>query len=85
VLLAVLVAELAEDGGGDGRDEQEDRQHPRYPGRSRVQVTLQRRQRRDDHCLLQCERDPGKGEDRERDVVVLPSFFHSAEQPTHAT
>jgi hypothetical protein len=76
--LAVLVAELPEDRRCNGRDEQEDREHPGDPGRRRVQVVLQRRQRRDDHRLLKRVRDPGQGEDRERDVVVLPLVFHWA-------
>src|SRR5206468_1034700 len=37
-LLAVLVAELAEDGGRDRGDEEQRRQHPGHPGRRRVQV-----------------------------------------------
>ena len=44
--------------------------------------SLQGRQGRDDHRLLQCERDPGQREDRERHVVVLALGFHWARQPT---
>ena len=82
---AVLVAELAEDRRCNGRDEQEDRQDPGDPGRRRVQVPLQGRQSRDDHRLLQRERDPGQREDRERHVVVLSLACHWASQPNDAT
>ena len=39
--LAVLVAELAEERGRDGCDEQKDREHPGDPGRRGVQIPLQ--------------------------------------------
>jgi hypothetical protein len=51
-LLAVLVAELADDRRGDRHHEQERGQEPRCPGGRRVQVLLQARQRRHDHRLL---------------------------------
>ena len=37
-----------------------------------MELPLQDRQRRDDHRLLERERDPGDEQDGERDVVVLP-------------
>jgi hypothetical protein len=77
-LFPVLVAELAEDRSRNGRHEQEDREHPGDPSRRGVELTLQRRQSRDDHGLLQRERDPGQREDRERHVVVLALDFHWA-------
>jgi SAM-dependent methyltransferase len=43
-----------------------------------MQIPLQRRQGRDDHRLLECERDPGEREDRERHVVMLALDFHWA-------
>src|SRR2546430_12551633 len=75
---AVLVAELAEDRGRDRGHEQKDRQYPRDPGRGRVQVPLQGRQSGDHHRLLECERDPGECENRERHVVMLALDFHWA-------
>ena len=80
-LLAVLVTEFSQDRRGYGRDEQEDRQHPGDPLGGRVEVALQRRQRRDHHRLLQGVCDPGEGQDRERDVVVLPSRLHRRNVP----
>ena len=69
-LLPVLVAELAEDRRGDGGHEQEAGQEPGHPGRGRVQVALERRQRRDDHRLLERVGDPAGGQGGQGDVVV---------------
>src|SRR5207244_3771001 len=72
----VLVAELPEHRRRNGGDEQEDGQYPRHPGGRRVQVVLERGQRRDDHRLLEGERRPRESQDRQRDVVVLPTLSH---------
>jgi hypothetical protein len=72
-LLAVLVSELAEQRGRDRGRQQEDRQHPGRPGGARVELLLEGRERREDHRLLQSEGRPGHGQDRQRQVVVLPS------------
>ena len=45
-------------------------EEPGRPGRRRVQVALEHRQRRDDHRLLERVGDAGEREDGERDVVV---------------
>ena len=76
-LLAVLVAELAEDGRRNRRAEQEDGEHPGRPRRRRVELALDHRQRRNDHRLLERERGPGERQCRKRDVVVLPRVLHS--------
>ena len=73
---AVLIAELAEHRSRDRGNEQEHRQHPRDPGRRGVQFALKRRKRRNHHRLLERKCTAGQGQDRERDVVVLPTLGH---------
>ena len=78
-LLAVLVAELPEQGRSDRGDEQERGEDPGRPRGRRVQVALQARQRRHHHRLLERVRKRGQGEDGERDVVVLAVSLHRLE------
>ena len=67
-LLAVHVAEPAEDRRRDRGGEQERRQQPGDVGRGRVQLALDRRQRRDDHRLRERVGQRAEREDEERAV-----------------
>ena len=49
-----------------------------------MQVVLERGQCRDDHRLLEGERRPRESQDRQRDVVVLPTLSHLASLATGA-
>src|SRR5205823_7658964 len=75
-LLPILIAELAEDWSGNRCDEQEDRQHRGHPGRRRMELALERRERRNHHRLLQRVAGAADRQYRERPVVVLAPWGH---------
>ena len=79
-LLAVAVAELAEDRREHGRRQEKARHHPRDPRRRRVELALELRQRRDDHRLLERIRGRRHRQGREGEAVVLACLRHVVAQ-----